>query len=170
MIIPLSYTPIQFVVTDDKLCISIHYIWNNIYLANRDTYSYISHVSLAKKYNLIYALVKTDNLKLLNYPYTTVPLISAENIEFYKLNNNICLILKEENDMQVVINYSETQYWFKDREYHRDNDLAAIIHHNGTQEWYKNGSRHRDNDLPAIIYDDGSKLWYKHGVLYDNPY
>jgi len=146
MLIPPKYTPVQFTVPDDEKCSTILHIWSNIYYTNRDTYSYISHVSLAKKYNLIYALVKTDKLKEIKFPYTTVPFISAENIEFYKLDNVYDLVIKEENDIKVIINYA------------------------GTQIWYKDGKIHRYNDLPAVIYLDGSQVWYKDGVRYAYPY
>ena len=164
MIIPPNYTPVQITVIDDKECESILDIWKDIYFINKDEYSYISHLSLARTYNLIYSIIKTDNLNLLNHPYTIVPTSSAENIEFYKLNEYNELILKEENDIQETINYAGTQIWYKDGEYHRDNDLPALIHHNGKQEWFKNGSRHRDNDLPAIIYHDRRQEWYQHGL------
>ena len=163
MLIPPYYTPIQIIVPDDNQCISVYHRWRNIYLTNQDTYSYISHLSLARKYNLIYTLIKTKNLKLLNYPYTEVPLISAENINFYKLNNNIHLLLKEENDIQEVINTDGTQIWLKSGERHRDNDLPALIKTNGTQLWYKNGKFHRDNDFPAAIYPDGTQAWHQNG-------
>jgi len=166
MIIPPNYTPVQITVPDDKNCHTIYYMWNNIYRTNRDTYSYISHLSLARTYNLIYSLIKTDKLKILKYLYTTIPLISAENIEFYKLNNTYELITKEENNIKEIITFEGKQIWFKDGEYHRDNDLPALIHHNGKQEWFKNGSRHRDNDLPAIIYDDGTQSWYQNGLCH----
>jgi len=157
MIIPPNYTPVQITVTDDNDCITIYNIWSNIYFINKTSYSYISHLSLARKYNLIYALIKTDNLKEINYPYTTVPLISAENIEFYKLDRHIHLVLKEENDIKETINYTETQFWYKNGNFHRDNDLPAVIHTSGRKEWFKDGYLHRDNDLPAIIYDDEKK-------------
>jgi len=196
MLIPPDYTPVQFIIPDDKECSSIYNIWKNIYSTNIDTYSYsyISHVSLARKYNLIYTLIKTDKLKFLKYPYTTVPASSAENIDFYKLNKYHHLVLKEENDIQEMTDIHGTQVWYKNGEYHRDNDLPAVIYHDGRKEWFKNGSRHRDNDLPALIHADGSqkwyknglrhrdndlpaviylngtKYWYKNGVKYDNPY
>jgi len=166
MVIPTNYTPIQFIVPDDKDCYSIYYRWRNIYLTNKDEHSYISYVSLARTYNLIYSLVKTDNLKLLYYTYTEVPLISAENIEFYKLNKNYELITKEENDIQEVINSSKDQLWYKHDKLHRDNDLPAIIYSNGTQEWFKHDKLHRDNDLPAIIYPDGRQEWYQNNQLH----
>jgi len=166
MIIPPNYTPVQITVTDDNDCITIYNIWSNIYFINKTSYSYISHLSLARKYNLIYALIKTDNLKEINYPYTTVPLISAENIEFYKLDRHIHLVLKEENDIKETINYTETQFWYKNGNLHRDNDLPAVIHTSGRKEWFKDGYLHRDNDLPAIIYDDGKKEWYQNGEIH----
>jgi len=169
MIIPPDYTPIQFIVPDDKQCTTIFYIWDAIYSTNQDTYSYISHLSLARKYNLIYSLIKTKNLKLLKYPYTTVPTSSAGNIEFYKLNKNYHLILKEENDIQEATDTHGTQFWFKNGEMHRDKDLPAIIFYNGTQYWYKNGLIHRDNNLPAMICSDGMQKWYKNGIQYTNP-
>jgi len=194
MIIPPDYTPIQIIAPDDGKCGAILHIWQSIYYTNRDTYSYISHVSLAREYNLIYAIIRTDKLTYIKYPYTTVPLISAENIEFYKLNKYYHLILKEENHIQEIIAFDGTQIWYKNGELHRDNDLPAIIFnngkrywykngrlhrdndlpavilHNGTQEWYKDGERHRDNDLPSVIYPDGRQLWVKDGVRYDNPF
>jgi len=169
MLIPPDYTPVQITVTDDNDCITIYHIWKDIYFINKDEYSYISHLSLAKKYNLIYTIIKTKNLKLLNCYYTSyteVPLISAENINFYKLNNTYDLITKEENDIQEIINYAETQYWYKNGNLHRDNDLPAVIHLNGTQKWYKDGELHRDNDLPSIIYNDGTQEWYKNNKLH----
>jgi len=195
MIIPTNYTPVQITVPDNGDCLTILHIWQDIYLTNRDIYSYVSYISLARTYNLIYTFIKTDNLKEINYyyPYTVIPISSAENINFYKLNEYNELILKEENDIQVVIDYSGsqkwykygklhrdndlpavtcengTQFWLKNGERHRDNDLPAVIYHNGTQEWYKDGERHRDNDLPAIIYSNGRKEWYKHGVQYAYP-
>jgi len=168
VLIPPDYTPVQITVPDNKECVSIYNIWSNIYYTNIDSYSYsysyISHVSLARKYNLIYTLIKTDKLKFLKYPYTTVPTSSAENIDFYKLNNNIYLLLKEENDIQEMTDIQGKQIWFKDGEYHRDNDLPALIYHDGRKEWFKNGSRHRDNDLPALILSDGTQVWYKNGL------
>jgi len=170
MIIPPNYTPIQISVPDDKECSSIYNIWNNIYFINIDDYSYISHRSLAVKYNLIYTIIRTDNLKLLKFPYTVVPLISAENINFYKLNYGIHLLLKEENNIQEIIAFEGTQKWYKDGYLHRDNDLPAVIRPDGTQAWYQNGKYHRDNNLPAVIYISGTKYWYKNGVQYDYPY
>jgi len=193
MIVPPNYTPVQITVPDDKDCSSIYYRWKNIYRTNKDDYSYISHIYLARRYNLIYAFIKTDNLKLLRYPYTVIPTSSAENIEFYKLDNFSELILKEENNIQEIVTFDGTklwykygkrhrdndlpaiiydnglQFWFKNGKLHRDNDSPSLIHPNGTQEWYKNGKLHRDNDLPAVIETDGSKLWYKHGEQYANP-
>jgi len=169
MLIPPDYTPVQFIVPDDEDCSSIYYRWKNIYLTNKDDYSYISHISLARKYNLIYTLIKTDKLNKIKYPYTVIPTSSAENIEFYKLDNFSELILKEENHIKEIITFEGAQYWFKYGKRHRDNDLPAIIYDNGTQEWYKNGKLHRDNDLPAVIETDGSKLWYKNGKKYANP-
>ena len=164
MLIPTDYTPVQIIVPDDKDCHTIYTIWTNIYLTNRDTYSYISHLSLARKYNLIYALIKTDNLNPLKYPYTEVPLISAENINFYKLNKYYNLILKEENDILEMTNMHGTQFWYKNNNLHRDNDLPALISTNGTQEWYQNSNLHRDNDLPAVIFNNGTQEWYKNGL------
>jgi len=169
MLIPPNYTPVQFTIPDDRNCYSIYYRWQDIYLTNRDTYSYISHVSLVRKYNLIYTLVKTDKLNLLKYPYTTVPLISAGNINFYKLNKYYNLILKEENDILETINYSGTQIWLKNNEWHRDNDLPAVIYRDGTKLWYQNNKLHRDNDLPAVINPEGSQKWFKHGEQYAYP-
>jgi len=169
MLIPPKYTPVQITVPDDRLCRTILNIWEDIYQYNQDKHSYISHLSLVRTYNLIYTLIKTDKLNPLRYPYTEVPLISAENINFYKLNYTYDLILKEENNTLELINYAGTQEWYKNGKRHRDNDLPAIIHHNGTQEWYKNGKLHRDNNLAAIIYPDGSQLWYQNGVRYANP-
>jgi len=166
MAIPPNYTPVKITVPDDGKCISVYHIWKTIYYTNQDTFSYISCISLARTYNLIYALIKTKNLKLLNSPYTKVPTSSAENIEFYKLNNNICLILKEENNMQEIITFDGTQFWYKDGKQHRDNDLPAIIYTDSTQIWLKNGSCHRDNDLPALIYSNGTQYWYKDGNLH----
>jgi len=166
MIIPTDYTPIQFIVPDDKDCYSILRRWNSIYYINQGEHSDISHLSLARTYNLIYALVKTDNLNLLNYPYTEVPTSSAENINFYKLNENKELILKEENDIKEIVTFDGTQIWFKSGEYHRDNDLPAMIEVDGTKAWYKDGLIHRNNDLPAVIYPDGSQAWYKNGYLH----
>jgi len=166
MIIPPNYTPVQITVPDDNQCSTIYNMWHNIHKANIDTDSYISHLSLAREYNLIYALVKTDKLKLLKYPYTEIPISSAENIDLYKLNNNICLILKEENDILELINYAETQFWYKNGQPHRDDDLPAVIHTSGRKEWWKDGYLHRDNDLPAIIYDDGRQEWYQNGVCH----
>jgi len=186
MIIPLSYTPIQIIVPDDKYCDTILNIWEDIYYANKTSYSHVSKVSLARSYNLIYALIKTKNLNLLDYTYTIVPLISAENIEFYKLDKHMQLTLRKENikeincydgsiefykngrchrdnDLPAIIYEDGSQEWYKHGEIHRDNDLPAAIYTDGTQEWYKNGELHRDNDLPAIIYTDGSQLWYKNG-------
>jgi len=164
MIIPTDYTPVQITVPDDRSCSSVHHIWNNIYLTNRDIYSYVSYVSLARTYNLIYTLIKTDNLKLFNYPYTTVPLISAGNIKFYKLNYDIELILKEENNLLETISASGTQLWYKYGKLHRDNDLPAVTCENGSKFWFKDGESHRDNNLPAMIYSDGSQSWYQNGV------
>jgi len=164
MIIPTDYTPIQIIVPDDKDCISIHDIWSTIYYTNIDTYSYISHVSLARKYNLIYTLIRTDKLTYIKYPYTTVPLISAENIDFYKLNKNIHLLLKEENDILEIVAFDGSKYWYKNGKLHRDNDLPALIKTNGAQFWYKNGKPHRDNDLPAVTCESGSRYWYKDGL------
>jgi len=169
MIIPPNYTPVQIPVPDDKDCESIYYIWYNIYFTNRDTFSYISHLSLARTYNLIYALIKTDKLKFLNYLYTTIPLISAGNINFYKLNNTYQLVLKEENDIKEIGTFYGIRYWYKNGNLHRDNDLPAAIYPDGTQAWYQNGLCHRDNDLPALTWKDGRQLWYKHGVKYDYP-
>jgi len=166
MIIPPNYTPIQIIVPDDNQCLTILDIWRTIYFTNQDTYSYISHVSLAKKYNLIYALVKTDKLKEIKFPYTTVPLISAENIEFYKLDKHNELILKEENNIQEIIKVDETQSWYKDGKLHRDNDLPAMITTNGAQFWYKDGQSHRDNDLPAVVHKDGTQFWYRNGKFH----
>jgi len=164
MLIPTDYTPVQITVPDDRQCESILDIWCEIYNYNQDEHSYISHIYLARTYNLIYTIIKIDNLKEIYYPYTEVPLISAENINFYKLNENKELILKEENDIQETINSHGIQSWYKDGNIHRDNDLPAIIHTNGSQEWYKDGYLHRDNDLPAVIFDDGRQEWYQHGL------
>jgi len=169
MIIPPNYTPVQFIIPDNKECSSVYHRWKNIYLTNKDEHSYISYVSLARTYNLIYSLIKTDNLNLLNYPYTEVPLISAENINFYKLNYDIELVLKEENNIQEIINFEGTQRWYQNGKLHRDNDLPAMITTNGTKLWYKHGLRHRDNDLPAMIYPDGTQKWFKHGEQYAYP-
>jgi len=196
MIIPTDYTPVQFAIPDDGECGTILSIWQNIYSINIDDYSYVSHVSLAREYNLIYALIKTDNLKYLKYPYTEVPLISSGNIEFYKLNYDLQLVLKEENNLLEIIYFDGTQEWYKNDRLHRYKDLPAIIYPDGSQvwykngkchrdnnkpavickdgkqEWYKNGLRHRDNDLPAVIYHDGSQAWYKDGKLHrdnDSP-
>jgi len=190
MIIPSNYTPIQITVTDDNQCSSIYYIWQDIYLANRDIYSYVSYISLARTYNLIYSLIKTDKLNFLNYPYTVVPTSSAENIEFYKLNYFSELILKEENNIKEIIAFDGSQKWYKNGKLHRDkdlpalilsdrrqewftdglrhrdNDLPAIIHPDGTQKWYQNNQSHRDNDLPAIIHADGTQEWYKDGLIH----
>jgi len=163
MIIPPNYTPIQVILPNDKLCISIHDIWRNIYQYNKDTYSYVSHVSLARKYNLIYSLIKTDKLKEIKFSYIVIPTSSAENIEFYKLDNACDLILKEENNIKGMTDIHGSKYWYKNGLRHRDNDLPALIYHNGKQEWFKNGSRHRDNDLPAAIYPDGTQIWYEDG-------
>jgi len=165
MLIPPNYTPVQIAVPDNNQCLTILDIWQNIYRTNIDTYSYISHISLAVKYNLIYTLIKTKNLKEIKFPYTIVPLISAENIEFYKLNENICLILKEENDILETIDYAGAQFWYKHGILNRDNDLPAVIF-NGTQYWFKNGKRHRDNGLPSVIYISGTKAWYKNNKLH----
>jgi len=162
MIIPTDYTPIQIAVPDDGDCESIDCIWDAIYSTNQDIYSYISHLSLAREYNLIYALIKTDNLKFLNSPYTVVPLISAENINFYKLENSH-LVLKEENNIKEIVDFEGSQVWYKNGEFHRDNDLPAIIETDGTKYWYQNGKYHRDNDLPALIIPNGSQFWYKNG-------
>jgi len=164
MVIPTDYTPVQIIIPDNGECYTILNIWQNIYSINIDDYSYVSHVSLAREYNLIYALIKTDNLKYLKYPYTEVPLISSGNINFYKLNYDLQLVLKEENNLLEIIYFDGTQEWYEDAKLHRDNDLPAVIYHDGTQLWYKNGKCHRDNDLPAAICTDGSKEWYKNGL------
>jgi len=166
MIIPTDYTPVQFIVPDDKDCYSILYRWKSIYYANKDTYSAVSHLSLARTYNLIYALIRTDNLNLIKYLYTEVPLISAGNINFYKLNKNSELILKEENHIKEIITFEGTQEWFKDGKQHRDNDLPALINLYGSQEWFKDGLRHRDNGLPALVCEDGTQEWYQNGNLH----
>jgi len=165
MIIPTDYTPVQITVPDDRECVSIYIIWKNIYLTNQDTYSYISHVYLARTYNLICTLIKTDKLKEINFPYTVIPISSAENIEFYKLNNNIHLVFKEENILETI-DYAGAKFWYKNGLRNRDNDLPAIISANGTQYWYKDGYIHRDNNLPAVICKDGSQAWYQNGVQY----
>jgi len=166
MIISTNYTPIQFIIPDDNQCLSILDIWENIYHTNQDTYSYISHVSLAREYNLIYSIIKTDKLKEINYPYTEVPTSSAENIEFYKLDNAYDLVLKEENNIQEIVSFDGKQAWYQNGKLHRDNDLPSEIHADGSQLWYKNGERHRDNDLPAVILENGRKAWFKNGVRY----
>jgi len=169
MIIPPNYTPVQIPVPDDKNCDTIYNMWHNIYRTNQDTFSYISYISLAREYNLIYALIKTDKLNFLNYPYTEVPTSSAGNIEFYKLDKYYDLVLKEENDIQEIVTFYGIQYWYKNKLIHRDNDLPAMIYPDGSQAWYQNGRYHRDNDLPALICKDGRQLWFKHGVKYDYP-
>ena len=166
MLIPPDYTPVQITVPDDNQCNTIYNMWHNIYRTNQDTYSYISYISLAVKYNLIYALIKTDNLKLLRYPYTVVPLISSGNINYYKLNNTYQLVLKEENNIQEIVTFDGSKFWFKDGNLNRDNGLPAAIYTDGTQAWYQNGEYHRNNDLPAIIYADGTQLWYQNGNLH----
>jgi len=172
MLIPTDYTPIQIIVTDDNQCSTIYNIWHNIYhtniydiddIDNIDDIHYISHISLAIKYNLIYALIKTDKLNKIKYPYTTVPISSAGNIEFYKLNSACELVLKEENNIQEIGTFDGSRYWYKNGEIHRYNDLPAIIYHNGRQEWWRNGFKHRDNDLPALIHSNGTQEWYQHG-------
>jgi len=194
MIIPPGYTPVQITVPDDTDCESIDIRWYNIYRTNKDTYSYVSDVYLARTYNLIYALVRTDKLKKLKrFSYNEVPTSSAQNIEFFKLTDFNELIVKEEDNISETINSSEKhlwykngklhrdndlpaaiwkdgrQAWYKDGKQHRDNDLPAMINFNGTKVWYKNGKPHRDNDLPALIAIDGTKLWYKNGEGYPNP-
>jgi len=169
MLIPPNYTPVQFVIPDDRICSSVYHRWENIYLTNQDTYSYISYVSLARTYNLIYALVRTDKLKILKYLYTVIPTSSAGNIEFYKLNKYNELILKEENNIQEIVVFDGTQFWYKDGYLHRDSDLPALIYSNGRKEWYQNGIKHRDNNLPAIIRTDGSQEWYRNGLRYPRP-
>jgi len=166
MIVPPSYTPVQFIVPDDGYCSSLYHRWKTIYFTNQDIYSYVSHIYLARTYNLIYSLIKTDNLNLLNYPYTEVPISSAENIEFYKLNEYNELTLKEENNTLELINYAGTQEWYQNNQRHRDNDLPAVIRADGTQLWYKDGKPNRDNDLPAVIEADGTQSWYKNGELH----
>jgi len=163
MLIHPDYTPIQFIVPDDKQCESIIDRWRNIYYTNKDEYSYISHLSLARTYNLIYTFIKTDKLTYINFPYTEVPTSSAENIEFYKLNKNLYLILKEENHIQEMADIHGSQFWFKNGNLHRDNDLPAAIYHDRSQVWYQNGLIHRDNNFPAIIYSSGARAWYKNG-------
>jgi len=163
MLIHPNYTPIQIISPDDGKCGAIYHIWDVIYKANLDTYSYISHLSLIRTYNLIYSLIKTDNLNLLNYPYIVIPTSSAENINYYKLIKNNQLLLKEENNIQEIVNNEATQYWYKDGKQHRDNDLPSVIYLNGTKYWYKDGNFHRDKDLPAVILSDGTQKWYKDG-------
>jgi len=141
MLIPPKYTPVQITVPDDEKCSTILHIWQNVYSINQDSYSYVSHVSLVRTYNLIYTLIKTDKLKLLKYPYTVIPISSAENIEFYKLNYFSELTLKKENDILETINYAGSQFWYKNGKLHRDNNLAAIILPDGSQSWYQNGVR-----------------------------
>ena len=184
MIIPPHYTPIQIIIPDDKECYTILNIWDNIYRTNiddvpyvwKDTYStnihtniddisYISHIYLARTYNLIYTLIKTDKLNKIKFPYTVIPASSAENIELYKLDDNK-LILEDNKNISGFVYYSGKEEWFKDRLRHRDNDLPAVILHNGRQEWWKNGFKHRDNDLPALINSNGSQEWYKNGKLH----
>jgi len=136
MFIPPDYTPVQITVPNDKDCITILNIWKNIYFTNRDTFSYISHLSLARRYNLIYAFIKTDNLKLLRYPYTVIPISSAENIEFYKLNYFSELILKEEKYIQEIVTFDGTKFWYKNTR---------------KRSWYKDSKPHN----PYLIYADG---------------
>jgi len=175
MIIPPNYTPVQIIVPNDRKCHTVKGIWdhiryiNNLYsninaITKIKSFSYISHLSLARTYNLIYALIKTDKLNFLNYPYTEVPLISAGNIEFYKLNYFSELTLKEENDIKEIVTYDGIQLWYKYGELHRDNDLAAIIEADGSQLWYKNGYIHRDNDLPAVIEANGKEEYWENGL------
>ena len=109
MIIPSGYTPIQIVIPDDKKCYTIQYIWRDIYNYN---YPYVSHVDLARKYNLIYALIDIKCLHF-NYSYTTIPLSSAKNIEFYKLNKSLEMIVKEENNILKTIVYNGSQEWYQ---------------------------------------------------------
>ena len=170
MIIPPGYTTVQFTVPDDNDCKSIDIRWENIYRANKDSYSYVSDVYLARKYNLIYALVKTDKLKKLNklgrFYYNEVPISSAKNIEFFKLTDLNELIVKEEDNILETINSAENQLWYKNGKLHRDNDLPAENWKNGSQKWYKNGKQHRDNDMPAVISKDGNQYWYKNGKFH----
>jgi len=162
MIIPPGYTTVQITVPDDTDCESIDVRWYNIYRTNKDTYSYVSDVYLARKYNLIYALVKTDKLnKLRRFSYTTVSNSSAQNIEFFKLTDLNELIVKEEDNILETINSAENQLWYKNGRLHRDNDLPAENWKNGVQKWYKNGKQHRDNDMPAVISKDGNQYWFK---------
>jgi len=166
MLIPPDYTPIQVIVPNDNQCLSIYNIWKNIYSTNETFYSYVSCISLAKKYNLIYALIKTDKLKEINFPYTEVPISSAGNIEFYKLNENNYLVIKEENNIKEIVTFDGSQSWYQNGKLHRDNDLPALILPNGSQFWYKNGEFHRDSDLPALVYSNGRQEWYQNGRIY----
>lgn len=171
MIIPTNYTPVQIAIPDDRECETILSIWTAICYYNNTEYSYVTHVDLARKYNLIYTLIKTDvidelklYIKSMYYSnYTIISITSAENMNFYKLNKRHYISIEEENDAKGQITYEGNEYWFKHGLNHRDNDKPAKIHADGTKIWYQNGLCHRNNDLPAIIYSDGSQCWYQNG-------
>jgi len=172
MIIPPHYTPVQITVPNDRRCHTIQRIWDHIKYVNRiyvnklaKSFFLISHAYLARKYNLIYTVIKTDNLNFLKFPYTVIPTSSAENIDLYKLDDNR-LILKDNKNISGFVYYTGKEEWYKDGLRHRDNDLPAEINNEGSQSWYKDGIRHRDNDLPAIIYHNGKKEWYQNGKLH----
>src|SRR3990167_8868606 len=58
-------------------------------------------------------------------------------------------------------NDNGTQFWYKNKVFHRGNDNPAYIGANGSQKWYKNGKLHRENDQPAYIGIGGKyKAWY----------
>ena len=68
--------------------------------------------------------------------------------------------------INIIIEFSNDKYWYKNGVFHRDNDLPAIEYADGYKAWYKNGERHRGNDLPAIEYSNGYKEWFKNGIRY----
>src|SRR3990167_1171573 len=55
--------------------------------------------------------------------------------------------------------------WYINGKRHREGDNPAIIWPNTTQEWWINGEHHRENDKPARIWNDGSQEWYLNGEL-----
>ena len=192
--INIKYSIIMIRVPDDESCETL----KNIYVLIRSSVkkpTYVSHIELSRKYNIIYALVRKSiideikkSLDEKNIILTEVPLSSAENIEFYKLaalhiivNENGCRgkidyhgkekwvkngKIHRDNDLPAIISANGTRIWYKDGEQHRDNDLPAVINPDGSQAWFKDGKRHRDNDLPAVIHADGSEEWWKNNKVH----
>jgi hypothetical protein len=81
--------------------------------------------------------------------------------------NKICLHYQPHSvdDLPYILDWDDSQRWYKDGELHRDGDLPAIIDSNGDLSWYKKGKLHREGDLPAIILLNGDQSWHKKGEM-----